>query len=1696
MKKILILLFVFLVGNLSIAQAPIGEYKIKTTGYGYSHRNARQKCGSYVLMNITVEPNNLIELIRRPQSNSSYVDLNSNEITISARTKIKRFLFYGERGYRNLRKCKYSDGETAKSIRAPYGKVLFDSNETNNNSGHSGFGSDYVTVYIRPDLKVLVDSEKTLPLDKFKRTIYSHTHFDPVEYNWEYRIADSEYELIHGNGYWKPISQFQGQDKMHTKAEDFLDSTDFLNGDIKSLHGKYIGIRQQAYNYYTLSPPAIFVLSLSSPLIQRESVKAPSCLDSNDGQVTLVLDRELYDSEIISLTLTNTSDLSNSNVVNITKDQVVNNRIVIDSLWPGDYEVTVIGAYGNPSTKTYSNTLQQSLDFQIKRPIPVAFTLNETGGNIFCYGGNDGYIHIKATGGSNSYEYQLEGAVNWIPFSFRNQAWISNLTAGTYRIKVRDSNGCIAKEIVRIPGEPDALGEEIVLEKTLTQPSAPLALAEDEIYIQSPTFYMGTNGSITVRASGGTSIGSSGKYYYKWEDEFGNDMSHLASDRLELNTYTNTLTGIGAGKYYVTLYDQNYELAGAKKGCTTIRQEIIVTQPEALMAQLEVVNEISCNNQNQYENPSSDGALRIIASGGVPFTGFDNNSQPYKYFWKKLQADGSWLDLTAFTTDTATGLDTGTYAVNIEDKNGIRLGVYVNNELTIQQDVPYFLDQPDLLQVSLSKTDVCVTADGTITATVSGGVAPYTYQWSNGALTPTLAHLEEGVYRVLITDSKGCQVEAERTVLPSLKIETTLLQEPSFAGGSNGSIQVKVWDGLTFADGSYAFTWLDENGNDITHQAQGAVEATDGSYRITLRGVAKGKYTVKIQDARYTDTAALRDCYRLEREIELAEPDPLELTFELINPISCHVENEFLVEGQESDAMLRANVTGGRPFAPSQNGGLPYKYTWKKQQTDGSWRELTQVTTETATHLNHGVYAVNVEDSNGIVLGEYVNNVLTKQTDSIYTLIQPEQLTMTLTPMDVCDNRLGWITVEVEGGTPPYAFAWSNGATTQNIEALEAGSYSLTITDSRGCIVSASAIVLAPVEVELIATIEPTFYQGTNGELIVRISKGNPFADGSYLYQWKDQDGNIRNSQVVSQITTEYFELKLQGIGKGEYNLTVWDNRDFGQDNHACFVVEKQYNVTEPDPIVVEYELLNDISCNLNNIYGNEVDSDQNGIRDEAQDGALRVNVSGGRPFQAGENNNRPYKYTWKKQQQDGSWQELYNFRSHEITNLSVGTYAVNVEDRNGIVLGTYVNNALQQKVDSLYSLAQPQALTLTFEKTDSKCQGDLFGKAKAIVSGGVGPYTYEWSNGASTALIENLVSMPYYLIVYDSKGCRVEGVVTIEVPEQFEVQEKVEQLQCHNETTASIALDVSGGVPPYTYTWNNGATTSSVHNLSAGIYTVEVRDTLGCGFIKEYEINNPQAFTFSLGEDVTLCEAQTLPLSIAIADPQATYSWTSTNGFQSTSSTVELKEAGVYTATITTAKGCVASSQIEIKRMNVQISSEFLIATQAYIGEEVMIVNVSQPKGDQTTWILPEGAEIIEETDHHIKLVFHQVGEYEIGLREHQGDCYQTFYKKVVVEEDAGYGSGDLSQGPLIEEFIIAPVPNHGEFTVYVKLAKESPISLRLINYISPQIFYREEFSGSKNYEIPVRVQVAAGLYIMIVETGGQTIRTKIIIL
>src|SRR5690606_99568 len=169
------------------------------------------------------------------------------------------------------------------------------------------------------------------------------------------------------------------------------------------------------------------------------------------------------------------------------------------------------------------------------------------------------------------------------------------------------------------------------------------------------------------------------------------------------------------------------------------------------------------------------------------------------------------------------------------------------------------------------------------------------------------------------------------------------------------------------------------------------------------------------------------------------------------NSISCSSEN--VNDEPYGDGQLTANVTGGVQLGASDNGGLPYYYTWKKRDELGVWQILADEQGSSISNLNAGEYAVNVMDANGNVSGTYSNTTLVTEIDATYDLQEPGLLAIVYTKQNAfCyGGNDGSINLTVTGGTGAYSFEWSNGGATEDINGLIADRYSVTVTDEKGC---------------------------------------------------------------------------------------------------------------------------------------------------------------------------------------------------------------------------------------------------------------------------------------------------------------------------------------------------------------------------------------------------------------------------------------------------------------------------------------------------------------------------------------------------------------------------------------------------------------------------------------------------------------------
>lgn len=1541
-----------------------------------------------------------------------------------------------------------------------------------------------------------------------KKTIVASSGYDAAYYKWQYTLIPNATATQ-----WTDLAQYNNSPSITVDAIDILGANAGLN------IGKNIYFRiKPCTTTPGLSGIATYSIRLSAPQVNSLTRTQPKCTDTDDGSVQLVFNRTLLNGEQLNYTLFDEIAQTPANYNGILAIDA-NKTFSISGLRAGTYTLQLIGFKDGLNTSVPAGSdpeLFALTTFTIASPAPVDFTLNST--DVQCYGSQDGTITINPVGGTrtlpgNDY-YSLDNGA-WIPFSNDKPHTITGLGPGKHYVKVKDMNECIAKIQTLVNGEIK-LENDKVLEKTISEPLLPLTL--NYTFIKNPTFYGAANGKIVAAISGGT-INDDKSYEYEWKNSSGIALPATGQYNSADKTYNITLDNVPEGEYKLTVKDKNYNNAANKAGCSVIESSQTLTQPAKIEITITETQAISCNSENldSDKDKFSDGIFTATVVGGIKFTGSANNGLPYKYTWSKYNTlTNLWEELTEEKTASIGNISQGNYSLNVEDANGIVQGTYNSTDLITAIPTTKEIAEPTKLELLFTSGNVSCHEgnNGWATATVTGGTGTYTYKWyntGNGTIDQNkIAQLTAGEYFVEVRDNlKGCFIKGSIVIhepTEEVKIEYEEIFTPTFSGATNGRIIAKITGGTPNDDQSYNYQWKNAAGVLQTTTA----EVKNGIYTITLNGVPADDYFLTIKDKNYSEaTNQIINCSVLESKVTLNQPDPLKVVFEIVRTISCNTSNEFgnaadttPNDGQRDesqDGILKAHVSGGTPLASSANNGLPYYFYWKKQQADGSWTALPNITDETASNLSHGNYALNVKDRNGIMLGTYVNNILTQEIDVTQLMQEPPKLTVTITQGNVFCNggNDGWATANVSGGTAPYKYKWSNEVEINENTVLKAGTYTVYVTDFRECTTQASVVIsepVAPLAIKYTEVLNPGFYKATNGKIVVEVTGGTILPDNSYWFEWKNSKGIIQTT-TTTNFNNGIYTISLNGLPEEMYSLTVRDaNYDPATYKASCIVANSVTVLDDPDPLEITFEVVRTISCNVNNEFGNETDANpQDNQRDESQDGILVARVKGGIQLKANQNNGLPYFFTWKKQQKDGSWL-LWNDHDETAENLSDGTYALNIEDANGIKLGSYVNNVLVKETDVTQFMPEPAKMTLTFTKLNASCNNGEDGWAEAYVTGGTAPYTYEWTNGGTTKKIENITTNNYFVFVTDAKGCVVQGSIFVGDPKGIFTTETVKNSTCYKGNDGSIQLNVTGGNLPYSYLWNTGSTTKDLNNLTAGNYEVAITCPDCCVYKKKFVLKDPEPVMVNIGPDRTLCNDQNLDLDATVTDPKAQYSWTSTNGFTSNEPKVNLSKAGTYHVKVTSALGCIGEDEIVIKTSQAVINSEFLLSSQAYLDEEVILINTSNPFGESTNWVIPEGVKVVEQKEKYITLKFDATGVYSIGLQQTQGECYATYSKNITVEQRSTLpNEGTTSQ--FIVDFVVTPNPSTGNFKAHITLENPGDINLRLFSTTGQNTMIQKKESGKKKYEIDFETTLESGMYVLVLETGQQTLVKKIII-
>ncbi len=212
----------------------------------------------------------------------------------------------------------------------------------------------------------------------------------------------------------------------------------------------------------------------------------------------------------------------------------------------------------------------------------------------------------------------------------------------------------------------------------------------------------------------------------------------------------------------------------------------------------------------------------------------------------------------------------------------------------------------------------------------------------------------------------------------------------------------------------------------------------------------------------------------------------------------------------------------------------------------------------------------------------------------------------------------------------------------------------------------------------------------------------------------------------------------------------------------------------------------------------------------------------------------------------------------------------------------------------------------IALDPTNVSCFGFDNGSIDATITIGTAPYTYDWSNNATTEDVTGLAPGSYTLDVIDDNGCTASASTVITQPTVLTLAAEDDNVNCFNGTDGAINITVSGGTLPYTYDWSNGASSEDLSNLSAGNYDVTVTDALGCEISYSTEITQPDTLMIQYQVYNATCTAANGSIQVQVTGGTTPYEYNWSDG--STGLNLNNVVEGDYTFYVVDAQGCTNS--------------------------------------------------------------------------------------------------------------------------------------------------------------------------------------------
>ncbi len=260
------------------------------------------------------------------------------------------------------------------------------------------------------------------------------------------------------------------------------------------------------------------------------------------------------------------------------------------------------------------------------------------------------------------------------------------------------------------------------------------------------------------------------------------------------------------------------------------------------------------------------------------------------------------------------------------------------------------------------------------------------------------------------------------------------------------------------------------------------------------------------------------------------------------------------------------------------------------------------------------------------------------------------------------------------------------------------------------------------------------------------------------------------------------------------------------------------------------------------------------------------------------------------------TWNTNPPVQSNTLTGLSAGIYTFAISNNNGCTITDQV------------IISEPDSINAQLNLSGVPCHGGCIGTGEVSVVNSSG-LTYLWNTGATSQYISGLCNGVYSVTVSDSSGCSIFLQDSLFSSSGFQISGIVDDVECHGAATGSISLSVSGAMGPLNYLWSNMATTSTITNLNAGNYTVNVSDSAGCVESHIFNIGEPQnqiILTLKSKTDVTCKGVGNGKATVGAMGgvPPYVYLWSNNNTTASSSGLTP----GAYTVSVTDSKGCSAT--------------------------------------------------------------------------------------------------------------------------------------------------------------------------------------------